>query len=193
MAALSDEELIQQFSSTKDMAFFGELYQRYNHLVYGVCLKYIKNKEECRDITMNIFEDLIHKIPKQKEIRSFNFWIYSVAKNECISFLRKTKKNPTSALDENFLENNHDFYMENEVILTLYNKEGSKSKEETVQEAVNQLSTAQKECIKAFYLEKQSYKQIADKLNLPLVKVKSHIQNGKRNLKTILLDLKSRV
>ena len=60
------------------------------HLVYGVCLKYLKNRDESKDAVMQIFEKLIIEIPKQK-IENFRSWLYVVTKNYCLMQLRSQK------------------------------------------------------------------------------------------------------
>src|SRR4030065_319564 len=86
----TEEDLIAEFSSSHDPEVLGELYSGYMHLVYGVCLKYLKDREESRDAVMNIFEKLITEIPKQK-IENFRSWLYVVTKNYCLMQLRSLK------------------------------------------------------------------------------------------------------
>ena len=62
----SDEELLSEFTATGDLEVLGELYSGYMHLVYGVCLKYLKDRDESKDAVMQIFEKLILEIPKHR-------------------------------------------------------------------------------------------------------------------------------
>ncbi len=188
----TDEELTVRFSKTGDMDSFEELYQRYVYLVYGSCLKYLKNVEDSKDATNDIFEALIHKIPQQEKIDFFSTWLHKVVRNHCLSRFRGKNKIIVSELDEKKFEKNSDFFMENEGFLSLYNREGSELDEILILKAMKRLNADQKACIHAFFMDSLSYKEIAEKLNYPLIKVKSHIQNGKRNLRTIILELKSR-
>ena len=55
----SDNELIAEYKSKGDNAVVGELFKRYSHLVYGVCLKYLKNEDESKDAVLEIFEQLL--------------------------------------------------------------------------------------------------------------------------------------
>lgn len=189
---LSEEDLISKYIATQSKECFGEIYKRYSPMVYGACLKYLKNKDESYDATMDVFESLMKKLPEQNEIRSFNVWMYHVTKNECFSRLRASKKITIEPLDENFSEKNSDHFMENEGFLTLINEQDRENNEEAVVNALERLKPEQKACIKAFYLDKLSYKQIEEQLGFPLVKVKSYIQNGKRNLKVILQETRNK-
>ena len=169
-----DLELLTQFHNTRDLEILGVLYQRYMHLVYGVCLKYLKEPEESKDAVMQIFEKLVKKIPDQ-DIRNFKSWLYVVTKNHCLMSIRnQQKRNNTESLFMEFTENLH------------LNGEGNKYDEQTISKAVAKLSIDQRRCIELFFYQDQSYQQIADKTGYDLKKVKSYIQNGKRNLRIYL-------
>ena len=86
----SDEELLTGIPSGGDLEVLGELYSRYMHLVYGVCLKYLKDRDESKDAVMQIFEKLIIEIPKQN-IENFRSWLHVVTKNYCLMQLRSEK------------------------------------------------------------------------------------------------------
>ncbi len=188
ISTLSDEVLVRHYVECRDMDVFGELYRRYSHLVFGTCLKYLKNKEESRDTTMEVFELILHKLPQQSEIRSFNHWIYSVTKNECLSKLRKSGRLRITSAEEQEVDHIRHGFMENEGFTRLYD-EGNPDMDGLLHRAMEQLNDEQRACIRAFYLEKRSYKEVSDTLDMPLGKVKSHIQNGKRNLKLIITEL----
>lgn len=192
LSSLSDEELVSRYTTSQERSFLGELYSRYSSLVYGVCLKYLNDRNEAQDAMMDIFADLVNKLPKQEDIRSFRQWLYQVAKHECFSRLRDTKKMPIGSLDEENFENNPDHFMENEGFLRLINEQDRENTEQIVMDAIARLKPEQSACVTAFYLEELSYKEIAHKLDYPLLKVKSYIQNGKRNLKAILMDTQIR-
>ena len=76
----ADEVLLSQFRAGGDLKVLGELYSRYMHLVYGICLKYLKNNEEAKDGVMQIFEKLITVVPGHNII-NFRSWLHVVAKN----------------------------------------------------------------------------------------------------------------
>jgi RNA polymerase sigma factor (sigma-70 family) len=189
---LPDEELVRLYITKGDKRYFGEIYKRYSSMVYGTCLKYLKNKDEAYDTAMDIFETLIDKLLQQKNIRNFNIWIYHVTKNECFSRIKIAKKTLIEPLNESFVEKNSDHFMENDGFLTLINEQSHVQEENVVMNAINRLKQEQKACIIAFYLDKMSYKEIEDQLGYSFVKVKSHIQNGKRNLKIILEEAQIR-
>ncbi len=167
----TDEELVNLYKTEQSSLCISILYERYSHLVMGVCLKYLKNEVEAQDITMQLFEDLHSKILKHN-IQFFKSWLYMVVKNECFMFLRKTKREISiEYIDGNIQEESTDYHESKEVYYQLLEK------------AIDSLKLEQKQCVTLFYLEEKSYHQISLELNIPLLKVKSAIQNGKRNIK----------
>ena len=80
--SLTDKELLVQYKNSDDLAVLGDLYQRYMDLVYGVCLKYMKDSEKAKDCVMVIFEELVTKL-KKHEVDNFKSWLYQLAKNHC--------------------------------------------------------------------------------------------------------------
>lgn len=175
-----DEELLGKFIRTGDLEVLGELYSRYIHLVYGVALKYLQNREEAQDAVMHIFEKLIPEVRKH-EIREFRPWLYVLAKNHCLMELRsgKTEKRRLEMMkiEQEFMESEEEMHP--------IDKEDN-SLENDLAECIETLKKEQKECIRLFYYQKLSYQEIAEKLDLEEKKVKSHLQNGKRNLKICL-------
>ena len=174
---LSDEELLAEVRSGNQFAL-GEIFQRYSPLVMGLCLKYMKDKAEAEDQLMMLFEGLSEKI-KKSDIGNFKNWLYSVTRNNCLMALRK-RKIDTTDLEKSVL------YLENDAEMKLSEKLEKEEELTSLENAINELKDEQQVCIKMFYLKQLSYDQISEKTAYPLKKVKSYIQNGKRNLKIIL-------
>ena len=178
ISKLTDEELLQIFQTGKDTDVFGELYKRYIPLTYGLCLKYLEDKEQAHDAVMDIFEGLMEKIT-QYEIKNFKTWLYSVAKNHCLQLLRKEKNI--------FFIKMEDAFMENEDNFTLIDKPQTEEEISALTYCIETLSGEQKISIQYFYIEEKSYADIVDLTGFTLNKVKSYIQNGKRNLKSCII------
>jgi len=177
----TDGELITEFSSTGNLDVLGELYSGYMHLVYGVCYKYLQDRDESKDAVMQIFEKLIVEIPKHR-IDNFKSWLHVVTKNYCLMQLRSQKSQ-----DEKFKEwiNDPTVFMESVTLLHPVD-EDEPDLEKGLADCIERLKNEQKECIKLFYFENRCYNEIALKMNLDEKKVKSHLQNAKRNLKLCL-------
>jgi RNA polymerase sigma factor (sigma-70 family) len=185
-ANLTDAELIIRYRQSGDKFFVGELFKRYSHLVFGVCLNYFRDKDESKDAVMQIFEKLFDSL-KNHEVEYFPAWLGFVSRNYCISELRKEKT--LSGREE---EHKKDTLQE-ELHEPSVAKEQQAEKEaslESLKEAILLLKAEQKTCIELFYLEEKSYSDISEITGYTEKEVKSYIQNGKRNLKILLSNRK---
>ena len=183
MQELSDEQLAAAYRRTGDTAYFGELYRRYAHLVQGVCLKYLKDWEKSRDVVSTVFT-ILHRTLPTREVKAPKSYLYTIARNECFAYLRKEKsareKLDTYQQDTAGLID----VMENDGLVTLLSDEPST--DDLVSEAVDRLGDEQRICVRLFFYENRSYKEIADTTGYSLKQVKSYLQNGKRNLRNYL-------
>lgn len=181
---VQDEVLITQYRSSGDLAIVGEIYKRYAHLVFGVCMKYLKNEAQAEDLSMQVFEKLITDL-KGHEIKNFRPWLHMVTKNECLMHLRRDKRMHIVELDAGreededagveIIDDSHpDDVLLKEMHLNL------------LEAGIRELNSEQKTCIELFFLHKKSYQEVADITGYELGKVKSYIQNGKRNLRIYL-------
>jgi len=169
----TDQELVQLYKKTGDIQVLAELYQRYMELLYPVCLKYLKEPEPAKDAVMAIFEELISKLLK-REVSHFKGWLYMVAKNHCLMQLRSQK--------HNIQVNDMDIMQLTDIV----HLNGVFEKEETLNQltkCIDSLSPEQKQSVQLFYLQKKCYKEIAGITNTDWNKVRSLIQNARRNLK----------
>jgi RNA polymerase sigma-70 factor (ECF subfamily) len=177
----SEEDLLKEFTLTGDLEVLGRLYSGYMHLIYGVCLKYLKDRDESMDAVMQIFEKLITEIPKQR-IDNFRSWLHVVTKNYCLMQLR-SQKSKDEKLQELMIDSQ--IFMESNTSLHPIDEEGADI-EKALANCIERLKDEQKECIRLFYYENKCYNEISLNLNLDEKKVKSHLQNAKRNLKLCL-------
>jgi RNA polymerase sigma-70 factor (ECF subfamily) len=168
----SDEDLAAILSKEENNLALAEIYRRYGHLVLGLCLKYLKQPADAEDMASHIFTQLQKKLA-DKRIDTFKSWLFIVSKNECLMKLRKKSYNHI-AIKEELLSEPSDQQTD---------KLNQELKYEELEDAINELEEEQALVIKQFYLEQQSYKSISESFNIPLKKVKSAIQNGKRNLR----------
>tara|TARA_B100001093_G_C26843903_1_gene1021854 strand:- start:2871 stop:3512 length:642 start_codon:yes stop_codon:yes gene_type:complete len=182
ISQLSDNELIDRFRYSHDNQYIGQLYMRYAQLVLGLCIKYFKDIEIAKDATMCIFELLHHEL-KRHHISQFKSWLFTVSKNYCLQELRKQKSLfKKEDLLQDFLKDT----MEND--LELHPKNEKETLLAKMEALIPTLKNNQRTCLKMFYLEGMSYADISKELNFSLKEVKSHIQNGKRNLKIKLVQ-----
>ena len=174
---ISDTELLTRFYTNHDNEWLGILLERYTLLLLGVSMKYLKNEEEAKDAVQQVFLKAINEMHKYK-VAYFKSWIYMIAKNHCLMQLRDKGR----------------FNIEiNEKMLTTpvayESNQTHIEKDKTLDKlavALQQLNKEQQQCVTLFYLEKKSYQEISELSSFSILQVKSHIQNGKRNLKIIM-------
>ena len=175
---LSDKELVAAFKESGEISYLSTLYQRYMDLVFGVCLKYFKDTERSKDAVMDIFEELNRKL-KQHEIDNFKGWLHVLARNYCLMQLRSPRNMKTTEFNTDFMQSGQETHLTNEAL----EKEATFSKLEQCMEA---LPEDQKQSIQLFFVQKKCYNEIAEITGYEWNKVRSYIQNGKRNLKICL-------
>jgi len=171
---LQDNELIRRYKESGQLEILGELYKRYMTLVYGVCLKYLKDREESRDAVMQIFEKLVTTL-KEHEVEHFKSWLYVTSRNYCLMQLRAKK-------GKNFEEISQ-YLMETGSLVHLDDEPDMESNLSKLELCIQKLAAEQKQCVTLFYLQQKCYKEIVQLTGFDDNKVKSYIQNGKRNLK----------
>ena len=176
----TDENLLGLFLNSGNLDLLGELYARHMHLVYGVALKYLGDPDDAKDAVMQIFEKLIAELPGQ-EIRQFKSWLYVLTKNHCLMDLR-SKKSIDKRLEGYKTEAE---FMESDQEMHPIDR-GDLSIEQALKECIDKLKAEQKQCIELFYYKKMCYREISDSLGMAEKKVKSFLQNGKRNMKICL-------
>ena len=171
---LDDASLIADYQRSGDLEVLGVLYNRYMHLVFGVCLNYFKDEAQSKDAVMQIFEELVVKV-KLHPIQNFKSWLHVLTRNHCLMALRKAAKNNTISLDEGFVENSEFVHLD---------MDNAKETQLTIMEkCMERLPEEQRISVDLFYLQEKNYKEVSELTGYDLLKVKSYIQNGKRNLK----------
>ena len=174
---ISDAELLNRFYADHDNDWLGILLERYTILLLGVSMKYLKNEEEAKDAVQQVFFKAINELHKYK-VEYFKSWIYMIAKNHCLMQLRNKGRFSTGINEATLItpaepENNY-IHIEKDQTL------------DKLATALQQLNKEQQLCVTLFYLEKKSYQEISEQSSFSVLQVKSHIQNGKRNLKIIM-------
>jgi len=176
---ITDKELLEHFYDSYDNKWLGILLQRYTLLLFGVCMKYMKDEDEAKDCVQQVFLKAITELQKYK-VEYFKSWIYMVARNHCLMRLRSFGKK-TVDLSEKIIAPEEEIkinaHLEKEKLL------------EAMSASLSELNEEQKLCLTLFYLDKKSYTEVAERTGFSIMQVKSYIQNGKRNLK-LLLDKK---
>lgn len=168
-----DESLVAWYQEEVDATALDILFKRYKSTVFGLAFYYLKSKDGAMDMVMDVFEIVIRSIRKT-DVTSFKYWVLSITRNQCLKRLRDTMKIVN-------LENDDDLIMENTASRVYTDKEIDQ-----LLTSLRTLKPLQQNCVRAFYLRGMSYRQIAEVYRIEEKQVKSHIQNGKRNLRIVL-------
>ena len=183
LSGKTDHELVAEFTSTLDIQFAGELYNRYADLIYGVCLKYLKHPENAQDSAVAVFEELVSKIPKNT-IENFKGWLYMLTKNHCLMRIRSGKKAHTVNIDAELMQSEDPTHLD-----------GVLEKEENLVQleyCMGELAIEQRQAVALFYIEGKCYNEISALTGIEWNKVRSYIQNGRRNLKLCIEKQKAK-
>jgi len=175
---ITDSALLEKFYTDKDNQWLGILLQRYTMLLFGVCMKYLKNEDDAKDGVQQVFLKAIAELHKYK-VDYFKSWIYMVAKNHCLMKLRDRQGKSPAVLNEQTMA------LEEEPVSIQAHLDKDRVLD-AMSRAIEELSDEQKQCVTLFYLEKKSYTLIAEETGYSMMQVKSYIQNGKRNLKIVV-------
>ncbi len=174
---LSDQELLDRYRETRQPTVVGVLYERYMDLVYGVCLRYLGDRELARDAVMHLFEELLEKLGRH-QVDHFRAWLYQVARNHCLMQLRSAKGRRTVAIDPALVQSEDPVHLNG-----VWEKEQQLGR---LERCLDTIPAEQRQTITQFYLQQKSYKEIAASTGQPWNQVRSYIQNGRRNLKACL-------
>jgi RNA polymerase sigma factor (sigma-70 family) len=170
----TDTDLLNEYQSTGDQNMLAKLYLQYTDMVYGVCLKYLKDAEASKDEVMNIYQELLTKL-RANQVDNFKSWLYVVTKNHCLMQLRKEKKMSTVEFQADYMQTEDFSHLDN-----ILEKENDLQKLDNCIEGLNK---EQHQAIQLFYLEYKCYNEITELTGIEWNKVRSLVQNGRRNLK----------
>jgi len=170
----TDAELVASYKQSGSLEVLGALYNRYMHLVFGVCLNYFKDEEQSKDAVMQIFEALITKL-RLHDVQNFKSWLHVLTRNHCLMALRKATRHHTVALEDSFVENMDFVHLDVD--------DAKERRLSIMEKCMETLSEEQRASVDLFYLQEKCYKEVSEITGYDMAKVKSYIQNGKRNLK----------
>ena len=148
-----DASLISRYKATGSLEVLGSLYNKYMHLVFGVCLNYLKDEEQSKDAVMQIFEELIVKL-KIHEVQNFKSWLHVLSRNHCLMAIRKNSRHQTVSMEDTFVENTEFVHLD---------VDDTKENKLTIMEkCMETLPHEQRISVDLFYLQEKCYKEVAE-------------------------------
>lgn len=180
LKGLADAEIVLLYKKEQWTQCIDEFFQRYGHLLYGVFLKYVKDKDAAADLLMELFGKL-PQLLLNHDVNQLRAWLHTVSRNEALQYLRKTNKHTYLSFDALTTDQQLSDFINQET-----DREWIEGQLQLLEKVLPQLKPDQQLCIQLFYLEQLSYEQIMAKTQFSFKEVKSHLQNGKRNLRILM-------
>ena len=184
-APLSDQELLARYRALGNVTDLGLLYDRYLAEAFAVCRRYLAPPDEdAQDAVMQLFEHLVNVL-RAHAPDNFPAWLHTTARNHCLMQLRARKRGGPLILsfpDAADVETAGAWHLLDQEA-TAEEAENTEARLQSMEAALAQLPSAQRQCLQLFYLEKKCYREIATETGLELNQVRSHLQNGKRMLR----------
>jgi len=182
-----DHQLVQKAVQEGDQKAYAELMDRYRDSIYYMLLKMVNNRDDAEDLTVEAFGKAFKRLHQYTPDYAFSTWLFKIASNNCIDFIRKKKKNLYS------IDNEQENEEGDQIAIDI--KAGNPDPEEKVmkkqkvdrmREIVEQLKPKYRQLVKLRYFEEYSYDEIADELDLPLGTVKAQLYRAREFLHNIM-------
>jgi len=172
---VTDEELVQLYLETQNVAYFNLIYKRYSGKIFGKCLSLLKSESEAEDATQDVMMKILMNMAKFSGKSRFSTWIYSITYNYCIDFLRRKKKDPSVYVDD-FIENmDVEDNIEDAFLLEMNVKR--------LKVILEQIPTGDKAILLMKYQDEMSIKEIGHLLNKSESAIKMKIKRAKQKFK----------
>ncbi|MGK7392062.1 MAG: RNA polymerase sigma factor [Candidatus Cyclobacteriaceae bacterium M2_1C_046] len=178
--ALQDFQLIDQAVKDKDEQAYALLMDRYKRPVYHMILKMVRNVDDAEDLTIEAFAKAFKNLHKFKKDFTFSTWLFRIATNNAIDFIRK-KKLETTSLNTSFTDDNGDSVQIDVEDNNLNPQEEAikSQKVALIQMFVTRLPAKYQKLVRLRYFKELSYEEIAEELNAPLGTVKAQLHRAR--------------
>ena len=186
--------LIRAALDKGDQKAYAELMGRYRDSVYFMLLKMVNNQDDAEDLTIEAFGKAFKRLDQYAPVYAFSTWLFKIATNNCIDFIRK-KKMVVYSIDKKFESHDGDS-MSIDVRANEPNPEENMVKKQKVlmmRSVVEKLKPRYRELVEMRYFQELSYEEIAEKLNLPLGTVKAQLFRAREFLANIMKNTEGRI
>lgn len=178
--ALEDFRLIDEAVLKNDEQAFARLMQRYKRPVYHMILKMVRNVDDAEDLTIESFAKAFRSLHKFKKDFTFSTWLFRIATNNTIDYIRKRRLN-TLSIDNTFTDSDGDSVSIDVEDENLNPQEVTikAQKEELMQVFVDKLPPKYQNLVRLRYFHELSYEEIAKELEAPLGTVKAQLHRAR--------------
>lgn len=193
---IHDYKLIQSALNKGDQKAYAELMGRYKDSVYFMLLKMVNNKEDADDLTIEAFGKAFKRLDQYTPNFAFSTWLFKIATNNCIDFLRKKKNEGSKYSIDRTFENDEGSEMTIEIksnSLTPEETAIKKEKNKVLHEVVESLKPRYKELVKLRYFDELSYEEISERLELPIGTVKAQLFRARELLFNMMKNTQGKI
>ena len=185
--AVKDYYLVREAIDKGNQKAYAELMARYKDSIYFMLLKMVNNRDDADDLTIEAFGKAFKNIHQYTPDYAFSTWLFKIATNNCIDYIRKKRKN-TLSIDKGFEnENGEDIALEVKSDgIDPEERMMKKQKMETMREVVDKLKPRYKTLVELRYFRELSYEEIAAEMSLPLGTVKAQLFRAREFLYQIM-------
>ena len=185
--AVKDYYLVREAIDKGNQKAYAELMARYKDSIYFMLLKMVNNRDDADDLTIEAFGKAFKNIHQYTPDYAFSTWLFKIATNNCIDYIRKKRKN-TLSIDKGFEnENGEDIALEVKSDgIDPEERRMKKQKMETMREVVDKLKPRYKTLVELRYFRELSYEEIAEEMSLPLGTVKAQLFRAREFLYQIM-------
>jgi len=191
--AQQDLALVKLAIEGKQSAY-AELMDRYRESIYFMMIKMVKNQDDADDLTIEAFGKAFNRLEQYSPSFAFSTWLYKIASNNCIDFIRKKRVSVTS-MDTGKITDDGEVLFFDAKSNTLDPEETfiQEQKIKLMRNLVSKLKPRYRELIEKRYFEELSYEEIADELNLPLGTVKAQLFRAREFLANLISKTKDTI
>jgi RNA polymerase sigma-70 factor (ECF subfamily) len=175
--AVYDYRLVKLALEKGDQKAYAELLQRYRESVYFMMMKMCNNKDDAEDLTIEAFGRAFKKLEQYSPDYAFSTWLFKIASNNAIDFLRRKKQKFAVSIDNKSDEYEGADHSQNIKANTLDPEESfiRKQKNSHLRVLVDNLKPKYREMIELFYFQEMSHEEISQRLNLPIGTIKAQL------------------
>jgi RNA polymerase sigma factor (sigma-70 family) len=185
--AMYDYSLVQDAIKNKSERAYAELLDRYRDSIYFMLLKMVNSKDDADDLTIEAFGKAFRKLHQYTPNYAFSTWLFKIASNNCIDFIRKKKKN-TFSLNRS-MDDGEGSEMEMDIKADILNPEENYIRDQKIrlmQDVVKKLKPRYRTLVELRYFKEYSYEEISEELDLPLGTVKAQLFRAREFLFQLL-------
>ena len=186
---LNDYEFIEALREGTNKAH-AQLLEEYQQKVFATCISFVPNQEDAEDIAQEVFVEIFNSIEKFKGESKLSTWIYRIATNKCLEFIRKKNAKKRFGFMQSLMGN--DLPIDRSSYFTEFNHPGvqleNKEKTEILFAAIHKLPEAQRVVYTLNKIDDLSYKEVSEITDKSVSSIESLLFRAKKNLKTLLYE-----